>query len=80
MCSRIFFVSVVAMNVRMKSGSSGMAGTFWVSIIATFVGVLFLCRTDGAHTMQWRGLALSFASALSRQSLWGQLLSARALR
>ena len=135
MCSRIFFVSVVAMNVRMKSGSSGMAGTFWgylagivtgvtyglnplfavplmksgvsvdtilffryflvalimmflkvyptwqvwVSIIATFVGVLFLCRTDGAHTMQWRGLALSFASALSRQSLWGQLLSARAL-
>lgn len=183
MCSRIFFVSFVAMNVRMKSGSSGMAGTFWgylagivtgvtyglnplfavplmksgvsvdtilffryflavvilgawlalrkesfritwhqarrllilgllfslssltlfeayhyipsgvattivflypvlvalimmflkvyptwqvwVSIIATFVGVLFLCRTDGAHTMQWRGLALSFASALS---------------
>ena len=175
MCSRIFFVSFVAMNVRMKSGSSGMAGTFWgylagivtgvtyglnplfavplmksgvsvdtilfilggwlmlrrenfrvtlhqlrrllvlgllfslssltlfeayhyipsgvattivflypvlvalimmflkvyptwqvwVAIITTFIGVLFLCRTDGTQTMQWRGLALSFASALS---------------
>ena len=37
----------------------------WVSIIATFIGVLFLCRTDGTHALQWRGLALSFASALS---------------
>ena len=37
----------------------------WVAIITTFIGVLFLCRTDGTQTMQWRGLALSFASALS---------------
>lgn len=37
----------------------------WVSIIATFIGVLFLCHTDGGQTVQWRGLALSFASALS---------------
>ncbi len=37
----------------------------WVSIIATFIGVLFLCRTDGTHALQWSGLALSFASALA---------------
>lgn len=37
----------------------------WISIIATFVGVLFLCHTDGTQALQWKGLALSFASALA---------------
>lgn len=37
----------------------------WVAIIATFVGVLFLSRSDGAQVLQWKGLALSFVSALS---------------
>lgn len=37
----------------------------WVAIIATFIGVLFLSRSDGAHVFQWKGLALSFVSALS---------------
>ena len=37
----------------------------WVSIIATFIGVLFLCKYDSSQSLQWKGLALSFASALS---------------
>lgn len=37
----------------------------WLSIVMTFVGVLFLCRSDGDGLLQWKGLALSFASALS---------------
>lgn len=37
----------------------------WLSIIVTFIGVLFLCRTDGQTSLQWTGLALSFVSALS---------------
>lgn len=37
----------------------------WLSIFVTFVGVLFLCRTDGQASLQWTGLALSFVSALS---------------
>lgn len=37
----------------------------WVAIIATFAGVLFLSRSDGTQILQWKGLALSFASALS---------------
>ena len=37
----------------------------WISIIATFIGVLFLCKYDSSETLQWKGLALSFASALS---------------
>lgn len=37
----------------------------WLSIIVTFIGVLFLCRTDGQASLQWTGLALSFVSALS---------------
>ncbi len=37
----------------------------WISIIATFIGVLFLCKYDSSQVLQWKGLALSFASALS---------------
>lgn len=37
----------------------------WLSIFMTFTGVLFLCRTDGEGLLQWKGLALAFASALS---------------
>lgn len=37
----------------------------WVSIIVTFVGVLFLSNGSGSHAVQWKGLVLSFASALS---------------
>ncbi len=37
----------------------------WISIIATFIGVLFLCKYDSSQALQWKGLALSFASALS---------------
>lgn len=37
----------------------------WLAIVMTFVGVLFLCRTDGNGMLHWRGLALSFASALA---------------
>lgn len=37
----------------------------WLSIVVTFIGVLFLCRTDGQASLQWTGLALSFVSALS---------------
>lgn len=37
----------------------------WLSIVMTFVGVLFLCRSDGEAMLQWRGLALSFGSALA---------------
>lgn len=37
----------------------------WLSIIMTFIGVLLLCRNDGAQALQWKGLALSFASALA---------------
>ena len=37
----------------------------WVAIIATFAGVLFLSRSDGTQALQWKGLALSFVSALS---------------
>ncbi len=37
----------------------------WVAIFTTFAGVLFLSRSDGTQVMQWKGLALSFASALS---------------
>lgn len=37
----------------------------WISIIATFIGVLFLCKYDSSQALQWKGLALSFVSALS---------------
>ena len=37
----------------------------WISIIATFIGVLFLCKYDSSQALQWKGLVLSFASALS---------------
>lgn len=37
----------------------------WLSIAVTFIGVLFLCRTDGQASLQWTGLAFSFVSALS---------------
>ena len=37
----------------------------WISIAVTFLGVLFLSKGDGAQTIHWKGLVLSFASALS---------------
>ena len=37
----------------------------WLSIILTFIGVLFLTRSDGTGMLEWKGLALSFGSALS---------------
>lgn len=37
----------------------------WLSIVLTFAGVLFLGKGDGAQALQWKGLILSFASALS---------------
>lgn len=37
----------------------------WLSIAMTFAGVLFLGRSDGAGTIQLKGLALSFGSALA---------------
>lgn len=37
----------------------------WISIAVTFLGVLFLSKGDGAQTIHWKGLILSFASALS---------------
>ena len=37
----------------------------WVSIIATFAGVLFLTGGDGDRMFQWKGLAMAFMSALA---------------
>ena len=37
----------------------------WISIAVTFLGDLFLSKGDGAQTIHWKGLVLSFASALS---------------
>lgn len=37
----------------------------WISIAVTFLGVLFLSKGDGAQMIHWKGLVLSFASALS---------------
>lgn len=37
----------------------------WISIAVTFLGVLFLSKGDGAQTIHWKGLVLSFASSLS---------------
>ncbi len=36
----------------------------WLSIAATFVGVLFLCHSEGAQPWPWQGFVLTFAAAL----------------
>ncbi len=36
----------------------------WLSIVVTFVGVLFLCHSDGAQPWPWQGLVLTFCAAL----------------
>lgn len=36
----------------------------WLSIAATFVGVLFLCHSESAQPWPWQGFALTFAAAL----------------
>lgn len=37
----------------------------WLSIIVTFIGVIILCRNDSSGQMQWTGLLIAGASALS---------------
>ena len=37
----------------------------WVSIAATFAGVILLCKPSGGVTLHWAGLALAALSALS---------------
>lgn len=37
----------------------------WLSIVVTFVGVLFLCHSENAQPWPWQGLALTFAAALA---------------
>lgn len=37
----------------------------WLSIVVTFVGVLFLCHSENAQPLPWQGLALTFAAALA---------------
>ncbi len=36
----------------------------WLSIAATFVGVLFLCHSENAQPWPWQGFVLTFAAAL----------------
>ena len=37
----------------------------WVSILTTFVGVVFLCRYDPSEPIMWKGLVLAFLSGFS---------------